>query len=59
MKKARKPWSITKKIVVFSIIGVIGALLILNLVILPLTAGSPRAGGDVGVENNRYIVDRA
>lgn len=59
MKKARKPWSITKKIVVFSIIGVIGALLILNLVILPLTAGSPRAGGDVGMGNNRYIVDRA
>lgn len=55
-KRTRKPWSVTKKIVVFGIIGLLVAVILLNLVILPLTATAERKGysGDA-IEKSPYI----
>lgn len=55
-KRARKPWSVTKKIVVFGIIGLIVAVILLNLVILPLTATAARKGyNGEPIEKSQYI----
>ena len=54
-KKEKKKWTKKKKIIVFSIVGVLVALLLVNAIILPITAKHDRKGSEETPKTNEHI----